>query len=160
MARRERDLEAHSKAADKITFETELCRDLVNKYLSEVPQEKRGDVRDVLDDMILALVNLWRPNLVQEWKRDRRSLLRLIAAVFDRWEKASFERSLLIHELATNPKNTPKAITSYLDEKGIGASEAAKTKTLRLIEAQRAADRQELSRGSRAFRVPKGKADL
>jgi hypothetical protein len=158
MARHERDPEAHSEAADKITFETELCRDLINKHLSNVPQDKRGGVRDVLDDMIIALLNLWRPNLLYEWERDRRALLRLIAAVFDRWEKGSFERRLMIHELATNPKNTPKAITTYLDEKGIGSSEPPKT--LRLIEARRNADRQELSRGSRAFRVPKEKTNL
>src|SRR5713101_1371119 len=152
MTKRERDLEAHDKALERITLETELCGDLINKHLSKVPEEKRGGVRDVLEEMTIALRNLWRPYLSHEWKRDRRALLRLIAAVFDRWEKAYFERRLVLHQLATHPKNTPKAITDYLDEKGIGASKA---KTAQLLEAQRNADRQELSRGSRAFRVPK-----
>jgi hypothetical protein len=166
MAKHERDTEAHRKAAEKITFERELCLDLINKHLIKVPEDKRPYVRLTLNDAIIQLRKLWRPSendndenqgFSGEWKRDRRALLRLIKAVFDRWEKACFERPLMTHQLATNPENAPEDITSYLDKKGIGASEAAKTKTLRLIEAKRAADRQELSRGSRPFRVPEEK---
>jgi len=157
MAKYERDTEAHRKAAEKLTFERELCSDVINKHLIKVPENRRPNMRLTLDEMIIQPRSLWRPNLKSEWKRDRRALLRLIAAIFDHWEKGSFERPLVAHQLAINPKNKPKAISSYLDDQGIGASEAAKTKAQRLIEAQRSADRQELSRGSRPFRVPKGK---
>jgi hypothetical protein len=166
MARHEHDPEAHSKAAERITFEKELCGDLLNAHLIKVPDDRRPYVRLTLGDMIIQLRKLWRPDLLREWKRDRRALLRLIAATFDRWEKASFERPLVLHQLATNPKNTPKDMSSYLDEKEIGASEAARAKTQRQIAAQRNADRKELSRGSHPFRVPeksrvpKERADL
>jgi hypothetical protein len=160
MATQRRDTEAHRKAAEKIIFKTELCGDLVNKYLTGVPEERRADVRHALDDMMIGLVNLWcrLPQLSDEWKRDRRALLRLMRSAFDRWSAGAFVRGLAAQQLATNPKNMSKAITSYLDEKGIGIGEPAKT--LKLIEARRNADRQALSRGSRAFRVPKKSVNL
>jgi hypothetical protein len=160
MATQRRDTEAHQKAAEKITFEKELCGDFVNKYLTRVPEERRADVRHALDDMMIGLANLWcrSPQLSDEWKRDRRALLRLIRSAFDRWADGGFVRRLVAHQLATNPKNTPKDITSYIEEKGIGIGKPAKT--LKLIEARRNADRQALSRDSRAFRVSKKSVKL
>jgi hypothetical protein len=158
MTKQERDIKAHRRAAEKITFETELCRDLINKHLSNVGEDKRADVRLALDDMIIQLRNLWRPYLSYEWKRDRRALLRLITAVFDRWEKAHFERPLVLHQLATNPKYMPKKMTTHLNEKKIGITELPKTAAQ--FDSRRNADRQELLRGRRAFRVPKNPAKL
>jgi hypothetical protein len=158
MARHEHDPEAHRKAAEKITFETELCRDLINKHLIKVPDDKRADVRLALDNMIIQLRNLWRPYLSCEWTRDRRALLRLLTRVFDRWAKARFERSSVLHQLAMNPNYTPKEITAYLNENKIGIAELPKTELQ--SDSRRNADRQELARGSRAFRVPKENRSL
>jgi hypothetical protein len=158
MTKQERDTEAHRKAAEKITLETELCRDLVNKHVSKVAEEKRAEVRLALDYVIVALRNLWRPYLSDEWRRDRKALLRLITGVFDRWADARFERPLVLQQLAMNQKNTPKEITDYLNQKKIGITECPKTAAQ--FESRRNADRQELSRGSHAFRVPKGKTNL
>jgi hypothetical protein len=166
MARHEHDPEAHRKAAEKITFEKELCGDLIGTHLKKVPEEWRPYVRLTLDDMLIELRKLWQPNLIREWKRDPRGLLGLIAAAFERWEKASFERPLVLHQLAINPGNRPKDMSSYLEGKGIGASEAARRKSERQVAARRGADRKELERGSKPFRVPeknrvpKEKADL
>lgn len=155
MTKQKRDTEAHRKAAEKIIFETELCRDLINKHLSKVAPEKRADVRLVLDKMVFELRNLWQPYLADEWKRDRRALVRFVTGVFDRWADARFERPLVLHQLATNPEYKPKRITTYLNEKKIGIIEVPKTAAQ--SDSRRNADRQELSRGSRAFRVPKTK---
>jgi hypothetical protein len=150
---------AHDKAVDRITFETELCGDLINEHLSKVPKDKRGAVRDTLDDLVIALRTCWwQRDLSHEWQRDPKALLRLIAAAFDRWRKAHFERPLALHQLATNPRNKPKAMTSYLNEKKIGITELPKTAAQSV--SRRNADRQELSRGRRAFRAPKEKSNL
>jgi hypothetical protein len=155
MARHEHDPEAHRKAAEKITFEREVCLDLVNDYLVNVPEDRRPYVRLTLDHMMIQLSNLWRPNLKCEWKRDRRALLQLITRVFDRWAEARFERSLVLHQLAINPAYGPKKITNYLNKKKIGITELPKTAAQ--FDSQRNVDRKELSRGSRPFRVPKDK---
>jgi len=154
MARRDYDPEAHCKAAQKIIFEEELCEDLIGAHLTQVPEEARPYVRLALRALVIELRKRWRPHLLGEWKRDRAALLRLIEAVFSRWEKASFERPLVLHQLATNPKNRRKAMSLYLDAKEIGASAAAKEKTQRQNAACQAADRKKLSRGSKEFRVP------
>src|SRR4029077_11263416 len=100
MARQKRDTEAHRKAAEKMMFETELCGDLVNKYLTNVPEGRRADVRHALDDMMLGLDNLWcrSPQLSDEWKRDPRALLRLIRSAFDRWTGGAFVRGLVAQQ--------------------------------------------------------------
>jgi hypothetical protein len=111
-----------------------------------------------LDDIIVKLRYLWPLHVSDELKRDRKALLRLISGVFDRWADARFERPLVLHQLATNPNYTPKQITTYLNEKKIGIT--ASPKTGAQSDSRRNADRQELSRGSRAFRVPNKKANL
>jgi hypothetical protein len=159
MTKQKRDTEAHRKAAQKLTFETELCGDLIGKYLVNVPEATRPYVRLALDDLIIRLRNLWWPHFANEWKRDHaRELLRLIRSIFRRWGNAHFERPLVLHQLATNRKYKSKQMTEYLNEKRIGIIELPKTE--RQSEARRSADRQELSRGSRPFRVPKKKANL
>src|SRR5690349_4854244 len=120
MTTRRDDTEAHRKASEKITFVTELCGDLVNEHLANVPEDKRADVREALVDMTVDLRNLWRAGLSNEWKRDRRALLRFIASVFARWADAGFERAIVLHQLATNQKNKPKQITVHLNRKKIG----------------------------------------
>jgi hypothetical protein len=154
MARQKRDTEAHRKAAEKMMFETELCGDLVNKYLTNIPEGRRADVRLALEHVIVDLDNVWckaDQELRNEWKRNRRALHRLLGSAFDRWTDAAFVRPLVLHQLATNPKNTPKKMTDYLNDKRVGISEPPKTG--QQTTSRRNADRQELSRGSRPFRT-------
>jgi hypothetical protein len=151
MTRQRRDTDAHHRAAEKITFEKELCGDLVNKYLRNVPADRRADVRLALEHVIIELYNVWCrwPGLKDE-KGNRLALLRLIRAAFDRWTKGDFVRPLVLHQLATNPKNSPKNITYYVNEKRIGIQQLPRLESQ--IKARRDADRQELSRRSRPYR--------
>ena len=161
MAKRIPDTEAHRQAAEKITLENELCGDLVDEYVANIPEDqrdqtsagRRADVRLELEELIRELCNVWArsPQLKDEWKRNRRALVALIRSAIDRWVAGDFVRRVVLHQLATNPKNNPKAITNYLNEKGIGIGKPPQTSSQ--YEARRAADRQELSRGSRPFRT-------
>jgi hypothetical protein len=54
MAKYERDTEAHRKAAEKLTFERELCSDVINKHLIKVPENRRPNMRLTLDEMIIS----------------------------------------------------------------------------------------------------------
>jgi hypothetical protein len=158
MTEHEHDGGAHWKAAEKITFEKELCGDLIARHLRGVPEELRPYVRITLEGMLVELRKLWRPHLKNEWERDRGALLGLIGAVFLRWGKGDFERCLVLHQLAINPKNKPKEMSAYLDGRGIGVgAAAARARTQRQVAARRGADRKELSRGSKPYRVPEKK---
>jgi hypothetical protein len=120
------EVEAGREAAvDQLTA-CELCFDLAGEFARESARKRGdaiGDVRDNYESITIGLrathcANV-RTAIVNEYARDRKSLMRFLSAVFNRWQNLDKPDSLFRQRLMTQQHlGKPKVVAQYLENIG------------------------------------------